>query len=147
DVSRLIYSLANPKRRVIGLISGLPIEGGFTMDPQTRQPRQTPPWRIIDELKQTYTVRGLGAPSEIASDEDGLLVVPPKNLNDATKYAIDQCLMRGGKMIAFVDPVCENDESGQQFAMGADRGSSLAWLLDGWGVEVPPDKLAADLDL
>jgi ABC-type uncharacterized transport system involved in gliding motility auxiliary subunit len=40
DLARLIYSLSTPDKEVIGLISGVPMTGGF--DPQTQQMQQ--PW-------------------------------------------------------------------------------------------------------
>lgn len=142
DVSRLLYSLANPKKKVVGLISGLPLEGGFTIDQRTRQPTQTPAWRIVDEIKGLFELRSLSA--EIPADVDVLLLVHPKSLSDRALYAVDQFVLRGGRLLAFIDPLCENDETGGQFAIGTMRGSNLTRLTDAWGVEMPSDKLAAD---
>ncbi len=146
DLARLIHSLANPKRKVVGLISSLQIEGGFTMDQRTRQPRQTPPWTIAGEIKGVYDLRDLGQPAEIPKDIDVLMVVHPKNLPETTLYAIDQFVLGGGRLLAFVDPNCENDEGAGQFGAG-DRSSSLAGLLDTWGVEIAPASVVADADL
>ena len=41
----------------------------------------------------------------IDADISVLLVVHPKELPPATLYALDQFVMRGGKLVAFVDPV------------------------------------------
>ncbi|CAG0962118.1 hypothetical protein PHYC_00783 [Phycisphaerales bacterium] len=144
DTSRLLYSLANPKKKIVGLISGLPLEGGFTIDQRTRQPAQTPAWRIVDEIKGLFEIRSLSDPAEIPLEVDVLLVVHPKALTDRALYAIDQFVLRGGRLLAFMDPLCENDDSAGQFSFGAARGSNLTKLTDAWGVQMPPDKLAAD---
>lgn len=148
DIARLVHSLASPNRKVIGLVTTLPMEGGFSMDPRTRQPRQTPAWKIIDDLQANFTVRNLGQPDSIPTDVDVLLVAHPKDLSPATLYAIDQYILKGGKAMLFVDPHCESDESGNPMAGGSgDRASNLSTLLDAWGVQVLPGTVAADSTL
>jgi ABC-type uncharacterized transport system involved in gliding motility auxiliary subunit len=144
EVARLIYSLAHPKRHVVGLLTSLSMEGGFTIDPRTRQPTMTRGWRILDEIKGLYEVRTIRDPGDITADIDVLLVAHPKNLTDEMLFAIDQYVLRGGHLLAFIDPWCEADDSAGQFAFGAQRSSGLAKLLDAWGVESPSDLLAAD---
>lgn len=149
DVSRLIYSLANPKKRVVGLISSLPIDGGFGgMDPRTGQPQMRPEWQVVRQLKELFNVKTLGADiREIPADVDVLMVVHPKNLKAPVLYAIDQYVMKGGRMIAFVDPVCEVDESGRDPRTGmpmGSRSSDLSALLGPWGVEMVDGKVAGD---
>ena len=42
--------------------------------------------------------------SKIDDDIKVLLVAHPVDISDAAQYAIDQFLLRGGKLIAFLDP-------------------------------------------
>ncbi|MBI1191195.1 MAG: ABC transporter [Tepidisphaera sp.] len=148
DVSRLVYSLANPKKPVVGIISSIALDGGFTMNPRTRQPEQTPPWAISEEIKSLYQVRTLNDAKEIPDDITVLMIVHPQNLSDQTLFAIDQYVMRGGHVLLFTDPYCENDKSPGPMGMGSGGGSSsLAKILDAWGVQMTPGKLAADKDL
>lgn len=145
DISRMLYSLGHPKRKTIGLISSLPIQGGFDFDPRTRQPLRTPSWQIVEEARKQFEIKPLGQSIKSVEDNiDVLWLVHPQKLDDATLYAIDQFVMKGGKLIAFVDPLCENQESQQQQGMPTDRASHLEKLLDAWGIEVAPGKLAAD---
>jgi ABC-type uncharacterized transport system involved in gliding motility auxiliary subunit len=66
-------------------------------------------WVAMTQLEQLFEVRNLGPrPSEIDDEIDLLLVVHPKDLGDATLYAIDQFVMRGGTLVAFVDPHAES---------------------------------------
>ncbi len=146
DVSRLLYSLAKPKKKIVGLISSISINGGFSFNPQTRQPTQTPAWQIIEQLRTQFEVRPLtGTVAEIPSDVDVLMIVHPKALDESTLFAIDQYILKGGRAIAFVDPFCESDEAGAQDP--TQRASNFDRLLDAWGVEVPHGSIAADKDL
>jgi ABC-type uncharacterized transport system involved in gliding motility auxiliary subunit len=76
-----------------------------------------------------------------------LLVAEAQNLSDATLYAIDQFVMRGGRLMVMVDPWSE--------AMAAtpspngmppsDTSSNLKKLFDTWGIEFDPTKVVGDL--
>jgi len=77
------------------------------------------------------------------------MLVHPKNLSDATLYAIDQFVLGGGKALVFVDPYCENDQPPQDpnnpmAQYMAQRGSAIPKLFDSWGVQMPSDKIAGD---
>ena len=149
EVARLVYSLANPKKKVVGLMSTLPVEG-LPFDPLTGQPSRQQPWQVIKELKTLFEVRNVPTTAtEIPADVDLLMVIHPKQLGDATLYAIDQHVMKGGKLLVFVDPMCEADPSGADprnpmAAMMADRSSSLGKVFDSWGLELVPGKIAGD---
>ena len=148
DVSRLLFSLGHPKKKMVGVISALPINGTFTFDQRTRQPQRVPAWAVMDEARKQFEIKMLGTSLKtIPDDVDVLMVVHPKKLDDATMYAIDQFVMKGGKLLAFVDPLCESDDAQSQPGQTADRASDLTKLLDAWGVEVTPGKFAADKEL
>ncbi len=148
DVARLVYSLAHPSKKKVGVISSLQLEGGFTMDPRTQQPRQTEPYQISQEIKGLFEYQTIPpSATDVPDDVDVLLLVHPKNLSDTLLYAVDQYVLRGGKLVACVDPFCENDPAAQgnpMEAMGADRSSNLVKLMAAWGVEVAPGLVAAD---
>lgn len=143
DISRLVYALNNPKKKVVGLITPLQMAGGFTFDQRTRQPVRTPSWQIAEQVRGTFELRQLsGSLAEIPKDVDVLMVAHPKNLDDQTLFAIDQYVLKGGRMVAFVDPFCETDESAGQDPTA--RFSEFTKLLDAWGVEVVRGQIAAD---
>ncbi len=52
-----------------------------------------------------------------------LVLVHPKNLSPATQFAIDQYALRGGHILAFVDPIADADQSAgnPMQASAADR--------------------------
>jgi ABC-type uncharacterized transport system involved in gliding motility auxiliary subunit len=146
ELARLVYTLANPGRPTVGLISALPMSGGF--DPATQQPLQ--PWAITSQIQQLFDLRTLiSATQVIDSDIDLLMVVHPKNLSAATLYAIDQYILGGGRAILFVDPYAEADvpppdPSNPGAAMMADRSSNLQEMLDTWGISVPANEVIGD---
>lgn len=148
DLAKIIYSLKSTDKKTIGLLGSVGL-GGFTFDPQTRQPSQKPKWQAFVELEKSFKAEVL-QPSitEVPANIDVLVLVHPKNLSDATLYAIDQFVMRGGRLMAFVDPLCQTDDSinarDQMQALMADRSSSINKLLEAWGVEVVPDKVVLD---
>ncbi|MCC7257284.1 MAG: Gldg family protein [Gammaproteobacteria bacterium] len=146
DLAKLVYSLANPKRPVVGLLSSLPISAGF--DPMTQQVRQ--PWAIVAQLRQLFDVRQLdqGAAS-IADDVQVLMIVHPKGLSEQTLYAVDQFILRGGRAMIFVDPWAEADPGAPDpgdptGGMGGGRSSELPRLLGAWGVSVTADQFVGD---
>ncbi|HEV7608623.1 MAG TPA: Gldg family protein [Steroidobacteraceae bacterium] len=148
DVAKLIHKLSSAKKPVVGWLSSLPMQGDFDM--QTGRPRQ--PWVVYGQVEQLYTVRNL-EPSltTIGNDVDVLVIVHPKELPPAALYAIDQFAMRGGHILAFVDPNAQSDQSGADpnnpmAQMTADKSSHLEPLLSSWGLEFKPDQVVADLE-
>jgi gliding motility-associatede transport system auxiliary component len=148
DVAKLIYKLSSAKKPVIGWLSSLPMSGDF--DAQSGRPR--PPWAVYGQLEQLYTVRALEPTlTKIDADVDVLALVHPKDLPPAALYAIDQYVMRGGHVLAFVDPNAQTDQSGADpnnpmAQFGADKSSHLEPLLAAWGVEFKSDQVVADLE-
>ncbi len=146
ELVRLVDTLANPERPIIGLISTLPITGQF--DPQSQ--RMTEPWVVASQIQQIFELRNLTRPvSRIDDDIAVLMVVHPKLLSDDTLYAIDQFIMRGGKALIFVDPYAEADVPGADPnnpgpVIMASRASNLNRLLNPWGISVAENEFVGD---
>jgi ABC-type uncharacterized transport system involved in gliding motility auxiliary subunit len=143
DVAKLIYQLAHPKKPVVAWLSTLPMTGGF--NPQSGQMRQ--PWMVYQQAEQLFDMQTLQpTAASISPDVRVLVLVDPKNLSPATQFAIDQYALRGGHILAFVDPDAEADQSAgnPMEAMGADRASHMSKLLTAWGVDFDPDEVVAD---
>ncbi len=141
DLARLVYNLANPKKTVVGLLSGAPIGGSF--DPQTQQPTQ--PWVIVEQARQVFELRMLPESTlKIDDDINVLWVVHPAMLDDATEYAIDQFVMRGGHALIFVDPMAEILAASQEPGLAPPPSSNLDKLFQAWGVEFSAGEVVAD---
>jgi ABC-type uncharacterized transport system involved in gliding motility auxiliary subunit len=148
DVAKLIQRLSTAKKPVIGWLSSLPMTGNFDM----QSGRQSPPWVVYGQLEQLYTLRTLEPTlTAIGDDVDALVLVHPKALPPAALYAIDQFAMRGGHILAFVDPNSQADPAGADpnnpmAQMSADKSSNLDPLLAAWGIEYDPGQVVADLE-
>ena len=138
DITKLIYNLAHPRKRTIGVISSLPMFGDA---------QGSPPWTIIDAMREFFDVEDLGKNVDKIENVDVLMVVHPKDLNSKTMFAIDQYLLGGGKAMLFVDPMAESDNmrppEGQPVMPDID--SDMKFLFKGWGIEVPDEKIAGDV--
>lgn len=149
DVSKMIHALADAPRNPVGLISWLPIEG-MDANPLTGG-RPVPAWQISTQLKELFDVKPLATNvSEIPADIGTVVVIHPKAMPDATQYALDQFVLRGGRLVLFVDPICENDLPPgvpPMQAMQIPRSSSLPRLMKAWGVEMVEGQVAGDLKL
>jgi ABC-type uncharacterized transport system involved in gliding motility auxiliary subunit len=147
DVAKLIHELAVPKKPVIGLMSSLAMQGRF--DPMTGQMGEE--WPILSQIEQIFTLRNLTADVDhIDKDVDVLMIVHPKQLAAKTLYAIDQFVMRGGRVLLFIDPTSGADTSGADpsnpmAAMTANHSSDLEPLLASWGIAYDPTKVVGDM--
>jgi ABC-type uncharacterized transport system involved in gliding motility auxiliary subunit len=148
DVAKLINELGTPKKPVIGLISSLGLQGQF--NPMTGQMGE--PWPVLTQLQELFTIRSLSADVDhIDKDVDVLMLVHPKQWPQKTLYAIDQFVMRGGRVVLFVDPNAGGDTAGQDpsnplAGAMADHSSNLAPLLASWGIDYDAAKVVGDLE-
>jgi len=147
DVSKLIHSLSEAKKPVVGLISSLTMGPGF--DPATRQVKEG--WAWLNSLNEFFEVRQLNAAATKAIDAEieTLIVVHPKGWTEDAEYAIDQFVLRGGRLLLFLDPNAEQDQEAQNpenpsAAMFASKASDLPKLLKAWGVEYDAGKVVLD---
>ena len=146
ELSRLINSLAQPEKPQIGLISGLPLAGG--MNPMTGQP--SAPWVAFEQMQQMFSVQELDSDIDTVPDDiEVLLLVHPKTLSEAALFAVDQFVLRGGKLLAFIDPLAESDQSMEAMmdGMADGKSSDLGPLLAAWGVAYDPEQVVLDARL
>ncbi len=143
DLTKLVSALAKPEKKVVGLMTTLPMGGGAA-NPMLGPRAAAPSWMIVEQLRQRFELRQLSPQAKEIDDDIGvLMLVHPKSLDDQTLYAIDQFVLGGGRLLAFVDPHSEADRGGPISMMGG-TSSDLSKLLDAWGVEVLADKIVGD---
>ncbi|MGQ0525519.1 MAG: Gldg family protein [Betaproteobacteria bacterium] len=147
DITRAISQVSTVKKPVIGVMSALPVLGR-PLNPVLKQ-QPTEPWVLASELKRVFDVREVKMETEkIDDDIKVLLVIHPRNLSETTEYAIDQFVLRGGKLIAFVDPYAYFDQQPdlQNPFGGQQAGQSMFYnLFKAWGIDVNMGKVVADL--
>ena len=148
DLTKIIYTLNNPKKRKIGLLTGLPVLAN-TPDPTTGKLTERE-WGAITLLKEVYDVTQVSDASvEIDEDIDTLIIIHPKKLSAKVLYAIDQFVLRGGRAMIFVDPFAEQDQTQpdpENPMVMPDTSSDLGPLFAKWGLELVDEKIAADVD-
>lgn len=144
DVAKLISTLGAAERPVVALLSGLPM--GPSMDPSGRQ---NPGWVVDRQLSELFELRRLqGMPTSIADDVDLLMLVHPRDVPEATLRAIDQFVLRGGRLLAFVDPDAEADQRGinplDPLSASEPQASDLGLLFQRWGISYDPTRVVLD---
>ena len=156
DISRAIKNVLKLEedREVVGVMSSLNVWGG--PDPSNpmammNRGQQQPPWYFLQQLQSDFKVERIEpAATDIPATVNVLLLIHPKNVSEATEYAIDQFVLRGGKLIAFVDPLAQRDDSGQQNPQmripGLGGGSNLNLLFAKWGVPFDNTQVVADFN-
>ena len=144
DLVRAIARTASPQRPKIGLMAGLPVLGE-RFNPFTRQSSE--PWVLANELKREFDVKEVALTAkEIDKDLNVLLVIHPRDAQPATEYALDQFVMRGGKLIVFVDPYAYFDQMPTMPGMPQMPSSStLPLLFKAWGLQMDPGKVVSDV--
>lgn len=143
DLAKLLATLSVDKQPVLAVLSSLLT--GPSINALTGQPN--PGWIVDRKLSDTYEIRRLSSDVEvIASDVDVLMLVHPKNIPEPTLYAIDQFVLKGGHLLAFVDPNAESDSVNAFLPDGTVTTSSsdLGPLFKAWGLEYDPRLVVLD---
>jgi ABC-type uncharacterized transport system involved in gliding motility auxiliary subunit len=127
-------------------VTNLALEGDPTA---AMRGQQSAPITIIQQLRKTYDVEDLNPGfDKVPDDVDLLMIVQPEKLPIATRYAIDQFVLKGGHALVFADP---NAELAREHAnpMAPPVGTSTADaddLLHAWGVDLTKGKVVGDRD-
>ncbi len=148
EISRAISRVITPEKPVVGVMSAMPIQGQPMNQMMMQMGRQgQPPWVFYSELQHDFDVKKIEMTvDKIPDDVKVLVVIHPKGITDAAQYAIDQFVLRGGKLIAFLDPSAALDRQQQQQMMAPSSSSSLDKLLKAWGLGFDTTKVVADMD-
>lgn len=136
DISKLIANLNQIEKKRVGVISGL------SVFEKTRFAQQETSNLVFAQARELFDIRELEPDTkEIESDIDLLVLIQPNVLEPATLYAIDQFTLKGGKILAFVDPFAETLAGGP-----LQSEQHLTQLFNQWGLELTKDKILADAD-
>jgi ABC-type uncharacterized transport system involved in gliding motility auxiliary subunit len=151
DVARAISQVLITNKPVIGVMSPLQLFG-MQVPPQLRMQmggQNQDPWVFVSELKRDFEVKQVSMDVEKIDDEiKVLMLVHPKEIKDGALYAIDQFIMRGGKLIACLDPMClvDQQKGGNPMMPMPGGASNLEKLLKAWGLQFESTKVVADMN-
>ncbi len=139
DLTKLIFNLANPKKKVIGLMTFLPID----TDPL----KQYKPWVVVEQMEQFFGTYAIGrSVTAIPDNIDLLMIVHPSDVGDPTLYAIEQFILRGGRAMIFVDPQSdvETEMAAAMRQPPSIANSDLPKLFSAWGIDYDAGKFVGD---
>jgi ABC-type uncharacterized transport system involved in gliding motility auxiliary subunit len=151
DISRAITKVVSPERPIVGVMTSFPMFGN-PMNPMMARMGQQPQesWVVISELQRDFTVKQVQSDvDKIDDDVKVLILAHAKELPEKTQYAIDQFILRGGRLIAFLDAQAISDQTkNPQNPMMPNFGanSNLDKLLKAWGISFDTSKVAADMN-
>jgi ABC-type uncharacterized transport system involved in gliding motility auxiliary subunit len=146
DTTRIIVRLQTPKKKLVGVISSLPVFG-TPQGPAFGGLPYANAWLFITELKKTYEVKEIKLTEKRIDRSVALLVmVHPKGLTQQLQYAIDQYILSGRNALVFVDPFCISDPSRGRQGFMQPTSSSLERLFAAWGISMDSKKAIADFD-
>ncbi|HEX4259707.1 MAG TPA: Gldg family protein, partial [Acetobacteraceae bacterium] len=149
DLTKLVWNLSQPHRAVLGVMSSLPLDGNPRLMMMAHGEGDAgQPWASMLQLRSTFDIRSVKTDAQVIDPAiQVLLVVQPQHLSAATLYAIDQFVMRGGHLLAMVDPASEAQAAipGPDGQPAADTSSDLAPLFKAWGIDYDPNSVVGDL--
>ncbi len=149
EISRAISRVMTSEKPTLGLMTSLPMSGQANPMMMMRGRQGAPPWFFYSELKRTFNVLDIPTTADsIPENVKVLVVVHPKGLSDSAQYALDQFVLRGGKLIAFLDPLAALDAqaAGPMGMGGGPSSSSIDKLLKAWGLAFDTTKVVADMN-
>ncbi|AIB35592.1 MULTISPECIES: Gldg family protein [Pseudomonas] len=125
EIGHLLYKLQHPERPVVALLSGLAMDESAS--------------RLLQELRQAFDLVNLEpSAASVPQPIKTLLVVHPQALSERALYAIEQFVLRGGRLMLFIDPLTE------QRSNLPPENTRLNELLAAWGIQMPTNKLVVD---
>jgi len=149
-LSRAVTRVQANEKAVVGIMTPLPVFGMPSNPMMARMGQQgQEPWALVTELKNDFTVKQIGMDVDKIDDAvKVLLVIHPREISEKAQYAIDQFIMRGGKLMAFLDalPLVDAREQNQTFGSIPNSGSNLEKLLKAWGLSFDTGKVVADMN-
>ena len=144
DISQAIQKVGSTSTSKVGLLSVLNLQGGRSMIPG-QPPAQK--WVFLNELEKSVTVENLALTiEEIPDDINLLIVLHPRSFNPRLRYAVDQYVLRGGRLVVLLDPNARIDMTSpaNQFGQQPQLSSDLPELLKQWGVDYDVSKVVGD---
>jgi len=145
DITRAIASVTEKEKTVLGVMSPMPVFGnsGFPMMGVPPSPKQV----FISELERDYKVVQVPMDGkDIDPQVKVLLVHHPRGISEHAEYSIDQFVMRGGKLIALLDPFAFFDVApGQRGMEPTGIPSNLERLTKAWGISLDTTKMLSDM--
>lgn len=150
DLVNMITQLAKPQKRKVALLTTLPMAFG-PGGPIAMLQGNSRPYVIYQQMREQFQLVNLEPGfTDIPKDVTLLVIAHPRALTTPQLYAIDQFVMRGGRILLFIDPVSEvaltlqGSAAMMPNAVAPPVASDFQPLLSAWGVTLSPGQVTAD---
>ena len=152
DLSRAIARVHDAEKSKVVVMTSLKVAGspaGMMM----QQQRPEEPWFFYSDMLKDYDVQVIPITSkEIPEGTSVLGVLHPYDIADEGQYAIDQYLLKGGKVMVLVDPkffaarfLTPPPNPQMPRPGGPGPSSNLDKLFLAWGIEFKNDDVLVDM--
>jgi len=140
DLAQLLQALAQPEKGKVGYLGSLSLMGDQSTGFQ--------PQIMATLLQQVFQLTAVETNGGVIDPSiQAILLIQPETLPPAALYALDQFVLRGGKLMVFADPFSERQAAlnQQQFLppIMADL-DTIGPLFEAWGFTVPQGVIAGD---
>ncbi|OGV50185.1 MAG: hypothetical protein A2017_18655 [Lentisphaerae bacterium GWF2_44_16] len=150
EITRAISQVIRMGKDKIGVMSPFPVLGAQATATMLRSGKFRPegPWFSFRELKEDFDLVNIPFETEtVDKNLKMLIIVHPSGISDKTQFAIDQYLLRGGKLIVFLDPrsfyaAIKSQEDKSFYKL---MSSDMDKLLKAWGISYNPNIVLADM--
>jgi ABC-type uncharacterized transport system involved in gliding motility auxiliary subunit len=146
NLSRAISEVNRTKAKTLGLLTPLPVQGNPFGGSQ--------PWAIYQALKSQYDIKTIEATAATIDPAlDVLVLIHPAGISEETQFAVDQYLLNGGRVVAFLDSsslaatTTGRPQPGMPPGMSpgaVEPASNLPKLLGAWGYSLDTTNIVAD---
>lgn len=155
DLSKTVYRLTNAKRPTVGIVTTLPMDGDVwaSLNSGANLPES---WVSITQVRNLFNTRMISSlAKDLTPDIDVLWLAHATKLTPEDYYALDQYVLKGGRVLMFVDPLSEalakrtpaEGAPGTKDKEAPLLASGLGPFQKTWGINMLPGKVIADLDL
>ncbi len=148
QIIRNIIKIIKIKKKVIGVISPLPVLG---VNPTAKLVKAGnyeifKPWVAFNELKEDFILKKLPIDINKIEGVDALAIIHPVGLSPKTKFLIDQYILKGGKVFIALDPFSFNltKVAKKNKAYEVMTKSTLPAMLNNWGITLDTKAVLAD---
>ncbi len=143
DLTKLVHKLNTPHKKVVGVITSLPMFGGYTPRGGRRDD-----WAVVLQMREFYKVIPIDETAkEVPSTVDVLLIVTPTKMSDELARSVDAFALSGKPVIVYADPWNEAAAIDRNLigksALKAD--DPVAKMLSAWGVKISTGRIVGDI--
>lgn len=150
EVSEALAKLQNKQVAKIGIYSSLPVGANGSRPVDAAGQRLD--WIFLERLKDFYEIEVFSmAPTDISTEIKTFILMHPGELDEASEFALEQFVLRGGRLVLIMDPLSRYEldrqlgSSMEQAPELSPRPSQLPRFIAQWGLGFSSGEIVGDL--